>query len=152
MISQAARRNASGEKWLWLIMVKCWPQRAWRKQLDRTGSWVNSRDDTLYANRGMGLDIVDLGFQSIKKMGKDSCPYLKNIDRWSYKDGSREPFPVFHNLHRKGRKGVLAWKNEFGSTVRLLDLPEFVASAGNEKPSVADSLHKEGDGFVLLTL
>ncbi len=46
--------------------------------------------------------------QSMGEMGKDFCPnflqpFLENIDRRGYNDGSRELIPVFHNPHRKFR-------------------------------------------------
>ncbi len=49
---------------------------------------------------------VGVSVQSVGEMGKDLCPnflqpLLKNIDRRSCNDGSRELIPVFHSPHRK---------------------------------------------------
>ncbi len=53
-----------------------------------------------------GRGVVSV--QSMGEIGKDFCPnclqaFLKNIDRRSCNDGSRELIPVFHNPHRKCR-------------------------------------------------
>ncbi len=34
--------------WLWFIMVKSGPQRAWRNHIYRAGSWVTYKDDNCY--------------------------------------------------------------------------------------------------------
>ncbi len=73
----------------------------------------------------------------MREMGKDFCanflqPFLENIDRRSYNNGSRDLIPVFQNSHRIGRPSPSAMARMLEY---LVGLPYYVASSGNEKKS-----------------
>ncbi len=58
--------------------------------------------------KGGGREKGSVRVQSVGEMGKNFCPnvphpFLENIDRRGWNDGSRELIPVFHNPYRKCR-------------------------------------------------
>ncbi len=49
---------------------------------------------------------MKMSVQSMGEIGQGFCPnflqpFLENVDRWSWNDGSRELISVFDNPHRK---------------------------------------------------
>ncbi len=72
------------------------------------------------------------------EMGKFFCrsflqSVLKNINRISCNDGSRELIPVFHNPHRNVQPSPLAVARKL---VYLVGVPSKAASSGREKKQV----------------
>ncbi len=78
--------------------------------------------------------------QPMGENGKGFCsnflqPFLEIIDRRSCNDGSREPNPVFHNPHRKGRSSPSAVAR---TLEHLVGVPSKAVSSGREKKTNLD--------------
>ncbi len=88
--------------------------------------------------RGVGERGGGVSVQSMGEMGKDFCPnflqpFLENIDRGGYTDGSRGLISVFHSPRRKCRPSPSAVARNLGY---LVGVPSWAASSWREEKQV----------------